>query len=45
MAAAALYVLFYYTKFLTFMDLPHAYEPFMMATPLMIYIVYARSPP
>ncbi len=40
MAAAALYVLVYYAKFLTFMDVPHAYEPFVMATPLMIYIVY-----
>ena len=40
MAAAALFVLFYYSKFLARMDLPHAYEPFMMATPLMIYIVY-----
>ena len=40
MAAVALYVLFYYTKFLTFMDLPHAYQPFMIALPLMIYIIY-----
>lgn len=40
MAAAALYVLVYYPKYLTFMDLPHAYEPFMLALPLMIYIVY-----
>lgn len=40
MAASALFVLGYYPKFLTFMDFPHAYEPFMMATPLMIYIVY-----
>lgn len=40
MAAAALYVLFYYTKFLTFMDLAHVYQPFMVAIPLMIYIVY-----
>lgn len=40
MAAAALYVLVYYTKFLTYMDFGHAYDPFVMATPLMIYIVY-----
>ena len=40
MAAAALFVLFYYSKFLARMDAPHAYEPFMVATPLMIYIVY-----
>ena len=40
MAAVALYALFYYSKFLARMDYPHAYEPFMLATPLMIYIVY-----
>lgn len=40
MAAVALYVLFYYSKFLARMDAPHAYEPFMLATPLMVYIVY-----
>ena len=40
MAAVALYVLFYYSKFLARMDYPHAYEPFMLATPLMVYIVY-----
>lgn len=40
MAAVAIFVLFYYTKFLARMDVPHAYEPFMVATPLMIYIIY-----
>jgi hypothetical protein len=40
MAAVALYVLFYYTKFLTRMDFAHAYQPFMIATPLIIYIIY-----
>ena len=40
MAAVALYVLFYYTKFLTRMDIPHAYQPYMIAMPLIIYIVY-----
>ena len=40
MAAVALYVVFYYSKFLARMDYPHAYEPFMFATPLMLYIVY-----
>ena len=48
MAVVALYVLFYYTKFLTRMDDPHAYQPYMMAVPLMVYIVYrgvtARRP-
>ena len=40
MAAAALFLLFYYTKFLARMDLPHAYQPFMVAIPLMVYIIY-----
>jgi hypothetical protein len=40
MAAVVVYLLFYYAKFLTFMDLPHAGEPFTIAMPLMIYIVY-----
>jgi hypothetical protein len=40
MAAAALFLLLYYSKFLARMDLPHAYQPFIVATPLMIYIVY-----
>ncbi len=40
MAAAALFVLLYYSKFLARMDLGDAYDPFMLATPLMIYIVY-----
>ena len=40
MAAAALFLLFYYTKFLARMDLPHAYQPFVVAIPLMAYIVY-----
>jgi hypothetical protein len=40
MAAVALYVLFYYTKFLTRMDYPHAGQPFLIALPLIVYIVY-----
>jgi hypothetical protein len=40
MAAAALFLLFYYTKFLARMDLPHAYQPFVVAIPLMAYILY-----
>ena len=40
MAAAALFLLFYYTKFLARMDLPHAYQPFVVAIPLIIYIIY-----
>ncbi len=40
MGAAALFLLIYYSKFLARMDLPHAFEPFAVATPLLIYIVY-----
>ncbi len=40
MGVVALFLATYYSKFLTRMDLPHAYEPFMIGTPLMIYIVY-----
>ncbi len=40
MAAVALFLLVYYSKFLARMDLPHAYQPFIVATPLMLYIVY-----
>jgi len=40
MAAVAVFVLFYYTKFLARMDISHAYQPFIVATPLMIYILY-----
>jgi hypothetical protein len=40
MAAAAIFLLFYYSKFLARMDVPHAYQPYMVATPLIIYIVY-----
>lgn len=40
MGAAALFVFFYYTKFLARMDLGHAYQPFEVATPLMLYIIY-----
>lgn len=39
MGASALYLLFYYTKFLTRMD-THVYQPFMIAIPLLLYIVY-----
>lgn len=40
MAAVAVFVLFYYTKYLARMDISHAYQPFIVATPLIIYIVY-----
>jgi hypothetical protein len=40
MAVVALFLLFYYSKFLTRAELAHAYEPFMVGTPLMVYIVY-----
>jgi hypothetical protein len=40
MGVVALFVLTYYSKFLTRMEIGHAYEPFMVATPLMVYIVY-----
>jgi len=40
MAAAAIFLLFYYSKFLARMDIYHAYQPYMVATPLIIYIVY-----
>ncbi len=40
MAAAALLLLFYYSKFLARMDIFHAYQVFSLATPLIIYIVY-----
>ena len=40
MAAVALFVLIYYTEFLARMDLGHAYLPFQVALPLLLYIVY-----
>lgn len=40
MAAVALFVFLYYSVFLARMDTPHAYEPLMVATPLLVYIVY-----
>ena len=40
MGAAAVFVFLYYTKFLARMDLGHAYQPFEVATPLILYIIY-----
>ncbi|MBV9818665.1 MAG: hypothetical protein JOZ07_09980 [Solirubrobacterales bacterium] len=40
MGAAALLLLIYYSKFLARMDPPHADQPFIVATPLIVYIVY-----
>lgn len=40
MGVVAIFLLTYYSKFLTRMELGHAYEPFMVGTPLMVYIVY-----
>ena len=40
MGAAAVFILFYYTKFLARMDEGHAYEVISVALPLMLYIVY-----
>jgi hypothetical protein len=40
MGAAAVFVFFYYTKFLARMDLDHAHQPFEVATPLILYIIY-----
>jgi hypothetical protein len=40
MAAAAVFVLIYYSQFLARMDTGHAYQPFMIATPLLLYILY-----
>jgi len=40
MAVIALFVLVYYTKFLDRMDSGHVRQPFMLTTPLLIYIIY-----
>ena len=40
MGAAAIFLLFYYTKFLARMDVYHAYQPYLVGIPLIIYIVY-----
>jgi hypothetical protein len=40
MAVVAVFLLFYYSKFLARMDIYHAYQPYVVATPLIIYIVY-----
>lgn len=39
MAAAAIFLLFYYPKFLARMDSGHLYQPFVVGIPLMLYIV------
>jgi hypothetical protein len=38
--ASAIFVFFYYSKFLAVMDMGHAYQVFAVATPLMLYIIY-----
>jgi hypothetical protein len=40
MAAAALFLLIYYPKFLSRMDTGHVYQPFVAGLPLMFFIVY-----
>ncbi len=40
MAAAAIFLLVYYTKFLARMDTGHLYQPFVAGVPLILYIVY-----
>lgn len=40
MAAAAIFVLFYYAKFLSRMDTGHLYQPYQAAMPLSFYIIY-----
>ena len=40
MAAAAIFIVVYYTKFLARMDYGHVYQPFVAGLPLFLYIVY-----
>jgi hypothetical protein len=40
MAAAAIFLLFYYPKFLSRMDTGHLYQPFVTALPLLFYIAF-----
>ena len=40
MAVVVIFLLLYYQKFLSRMDTGHAYEPYAIALPLMLYIVY-----
>ncbi len=40
MAAAAIFLLFYYPKFLARMDTGHVYQPFVVGLPLVLFIVY-----
>jgi hypothetical protein len=43
MAAVVIFVLIYYTEFLARMDLGHAYLPFQVALPLLLYIIYRAA--
>jgi hypothetical protein len=40
MAAVVIFLIFYYPKFLSRMDTGHVYQPFVLAFPLIVYIVY-----
>jgi len=40
MGAVAVFLLFYYLKFLSYMDFPHLIQVFEIALPLMLFIVY-----
>ncbi len=40
MGAAAIFLLFYYPKFLSRMDTGHVYQPFVAGLPLYLYIIY-----
>jgi hypothetical protein len=40
MAANAIFLVFYYPKFLDRMDTGHVYQPFVVALPLILYIVF-----
>ncbi len=43
MGAVAIFLLLYYTKFVARMDLVHLYQPYSIAFPLLLYIVYRAA--